>query len=365
MVNEHLSALSLTAEASGHGDNISLGVPPAAFVARRVVVDVPATCANLGPGFDCLALAVHLHNRFEVILHADLKGASGRPQLEIRGDTADIQQLRCDQDNLFLRSFRAVCQRLDIATPPLSARLDVRVPPGRGLGSSATAVVGGILAANTLLGAPLGQHELLELAITCEPGHHADNVAAALLGRLTVTGARDAAGQLVSLALPVPPALRAVLFIPNLSMSTTHSRSLLPATYSCGDATYNTSRVALLLAALQAQRFDLLGTAMEDRFHQPYREQLFPVLGALIDAGCQAGAHGVCLSGSGSSVLALVTQGAEAVCAAMEATASRLGVAGRGLVLDLAREGAIARVSECEDAAVAELELEEGGSGGE
>jgi homoserine kinase len=183
-------------------------------------------------------------------------------------------------------------------------------------------------------------------------------VAAALLGGLVVTGARDGDGRLASLTLPVPSALRAVLFIPESPMSTADSRSLLPATYSCADATYNTSRVALLLAALQRKRFDLLGTAMEDRLHQPYREQLFPALTALIAAGRNAGAHGVCLSGSGSSVLALVTHGAEAVRGALEATASQLGVAGRGLVVDLARDGARARLVE-EDTG-AEVELREG-----
>ncbi len=361
MVNEHFSAPSLTAEANEHSDKDSVRLPSASFVARRVVVDVPATCANLGPGFDCLALALQLHNRFEVTLHADVLDAPVRSHVDIRGVSANVRQLRRDKDNLFLRSFRAICQQVGVDVPPLSARLDVQVPPGRGLGSSATAVVGGILAANTLLGGPLGPDELLELAITCEPGHHADNVAAALLGGLIVTGARDGDGRLMSLSLPLPPTLRAVLFIPELSMSTAHSRSLLPATYSCGDATYNTSRVALLLAALQTQRFELLGTAMEDRFHQPYREQLFPALGALIAAGREAGAHGVCLSGSGSSVLALVTEGAEAVRAAMEATASQLGVAGSGLVLNLAHEGAIARVIGEHDEVQAELKSQEGG----
>lgn len=360
MANEHLGALSLTAEAN-EGDNDSLHQSPAPFVARRVVVEVPATCANLGPGFDCLALALRLSNRFEVTLHDGSLNTSARPQLDIRGTSVNVRQLRRDKDNLFLRSFRAVLQSQGAALPPLSARLDVRVPPGRGLGSSATAVVGGILAANALLGKPLGMDELLELAITCEPGHHGDNVAAALLGGLIVTGARNSDGRLMSLTLPLPSVLRAVLFIPDLAMSTAHSRSLLPATYSCGDATYNTSRVALLLAALQTQRFELLGTAMEDRFHQPYREQLFPALGPLIAAGREAGAHGVCLSGSGSSVLALVTDGAEAVRAAMEAAANRLGVAGSGLVVELAREGALAQVIMDDDDLVAALEPEEGG----
>jgi homoserine kinase len=349
MVNKTISARSLVPRTSTSSNIASQRTPSATFVARRVVVEVPATCANLGPGFDCLALALRLRNRFEVTLHTDTGEAPARPQLEICGAPADVQHLTLDEDNLFVYAFRALCQLRDVMVPPFSARLWVRVPPGRGLGSSATAVVGGILAANALLGGPLGLDELLELAITCEPGHHADNVAAALLGGLVVTGARDGDGRLASLALPVPTTLRAVLFIPEIPMSTTHSRALLPATYSRADATYNTSHVALLLAALQTRRFELLGVAMEDRFHQPYRERLFPALRPMIAAGQEAGAHGVCLSGGGSSVLALVTLGAEAVRGALETTARRLGVAGRGIIVDLSRAGALARLIEVDN----------------
>jgi homoserine kinase len=360
----HLSAGSFEASARARGASDARRPPAASFVARRVVVDVPATCANLGPGFDCLALALRLHNRFEVTLHTDeAQGTPVRPLLQIHGARADVQQLGKDDDNLFLRSFRALCQAVGVAAPPVSARLHVRVPPGRGLGSSATAVVGGILAANIVLGGPLGLDELLELAITCEPGHHPDNVAAALLGGLVVTGARAGDDRLASLTLPIPATLRAVLFVPDLPMSTAHSRAILPATYAREDATYNMSRVALLLAALQTERFELLGTAMEDRLHQPYRQQLFPALGALIAAGRAAGAHGVCLAGSGSAVLALVTDNGAGVRQALEATAQRLGVAGHGLVVELARAGAQARIVQEGDGA--ESAPEEGASDGE
>ncbi len=354
MDKTQLSASSFGASPRARRDSDAPRSPAASFAAHRVVVDVPATCANLGPGFDCLALALRLHNRFVLTLHAEeAQGVPAPPRLEIHGSPADVQQLGQDEDNLFLRSFRALCQAVGVTAPPMSARLHVRVPPGRGLGSSATAVVGGILAAE----------EMLELAITCEPGHHPDNVAAALLGGLVVTGARAGDGRLASLTLPIPATLRAVLFVPDLPMSTAHSRAVLPATYTREDATYNTSRVALLLAALQTERFDLLGTAMEDRLHQPYRQQLFPALGALIAAGREAGAHGVCLAGSGSAVLALVTDDGAGVRRALEGTAQRLGVAGRGLVVDLARAGAQARILQEGDGA--DLEPQEGASDGE
>ena len=317
----------------------------ASFVARRASVRVPATCANLGPGFDCIALALDLYNQFEFTLLDPLANADwGAPEIEVFGGAADIAHLALTQggprENLAVRAFRSVCERRGVALPRLRLRIRVEVPPSRGLGSSATAVVGGLLAANALLGEPLTASELLDLAVACEPGQHGDNVSAALLGGLVVTGARDGDDRLVGLALPVPSALRAVLFIPDMPMSTVHGRALLPAAYERHDVTFNLSRVALLLAALQTGRFELLATAMDDRVHQPYRELIFPAFQALIAAAREAGAHGACLSGGGSSVLALVTEEAGRVQAALEATARHLGVGGRGFAVGVARQGA-------------------------
>lgn len=309
-----------------------------------VTARVPATCANLGPGFDCLGLALDLANEFAITAYPDGVAPTGK-LIEAVGAPADVAQLALDDSNLLLCAFRAVYARLGLHAPTVTARITVRLPPGRGLGSSATAVVGGVLIANTLLGQPLSPAELLEVAIGCEPGGHADNVASALLGGLVVTGARALGGGIQSLALPVPPELRAVLFIPDQPMSTTHGRSLLPAQYDRSDVTFNLSRVALLLAALQSGRFDLLSVAMDDRVHQPYRERLFPALGALIAAGRSAGAHGVCLSGGGSSVLALTTSHAEEVRDALAATARALGVAGYSVIAQISRQGAQAQVT--------------------
>jgi homoserine kinase len=305
-------------------------------------VRVPATCANLGPGFDCLALALALHNEFEAHLLAGDAGA--QPPVVVTGAPVDTSQIATDASNLFVRAFGALCERIGVRPPPLAVQIAVHLPPGRGLGSSATAVVGGILAANALCGDPLSTGELLELAVACEQGGHADNVAAALLGGLVVTGARDAANRLTAISLPVPDALRAVLFIPDTPMSTVQGRALLPVAYPREDVTFNLSRVALLLGALQTERYELLATAMGDRIHQPYRARVFPALDALVAAAQAAGAHGACLSGGGSSVLALATSHTEAIRLAMEARARALGVSGRGLITSIARDGAQATV---------------------
>ncbi len=322
----------------------------APFVGRRAVVTVPATCANLGPGFDCVALALDLRNTFAVSVRPHARGGAepGDCQVELaatRDDTPDLAAIETGADNLFCRAFALVCERMKITPPDLRVRIDAQVPPSRGLGSSATAVVGGLLAANTLLGQPLSLAELLPLAVACEPGGHADNVAAALHGGLVVTGADEQGAGVLSLPLPVPDALRAVVFIPDMPMSTVAGRALLPERYARGDVTFNLSRVALLLGALQTGRYDALGAAMADRVHQPYRERIFPALPALVAAARAAGAHGACLSGGGSSVLALVSADAEQVGTAMARAAEAAGVSGRWVSVALSQRGAVATLS--------------------
>jgi homoserine kinase len=324
--------------------------PPSAgpFLARRAVVEVPATSANLGPGFDCVALALTLRNTFDVTI-APLVSGSHECRVEVTPASDDqprLPDIEQGSDNLFCQAFALLCERQRVAPPDMTVHISAQIPPSRGLGSSATAVVGGLLAANVLLGQPYTTTELVELAILCEPGGHADNVAAALLGGLVVTGARDSAASIVSLTLPVPEALRAVVFIPDAPMSTVAGRALLPERYTRGDVTFNLSRLALLLAALHTGRFDALATAMDDRVHQPYRQQLFPQLHALMAAARAAGAHGACLSGGGSSVLALVSEGAERVRVELAHAAEALGVSGRCIIADIARQGATATLAD-------------------
>lgn len=316
------------------------------FVAWEAVVTAPATCANLGPGFDCVALALDLCNTFTVSVQPREPNATGAGacQVELARDCAaqpELAEIEMDADNLFCRAFRLLCERVGVAPPDLVLRIDARIPPSRGLGSSATAVVGGLLAANALLGEPLDADELLALAIRCEPGGHADNVAATLHGGLVVVGAGERGAGVIALPLPVPRALQAVVFIPDMPMSTVAGRALLPESYPRGDVTFNLSRVALLLGALQTGRFEALGAAMDDRVHQPYRAAIFPALPTLLAAARGAGAHGACLSGGGSSVLALVSAEAKRVAAALADAAAGVGVSGRTLIADISRRGAV------------------------
>jgi homoserine kinase len=297
---------------------------------RRLQVRVPATSANLGPGFDVLGLALDLHNVF-VVETAD------STRIEIKGHAEDLP---LDANNLFYRAFRHLFDLAGEVAPTLSVRMTLNIPPGKGLGSSATAVIGGLVAANEFLGRRLGQAELLSEAVKLEHGGHADNVAPALLGGLVVNVIE--AGKVISVKLPFPTELQAVVFTPDFPMDTVRGRSLMPGKYRTEDAVYNSSRVALFLAAISQGRYDLLGVAMQDRMHQPYRTRIFPLLPALIEAALQAGAHGACLSGGGSSVLALATEHAEKVAQALVDTARASGIDGAAMVTQADEKGATA-----------------------
>ena len=295
-------------------------------------VRVPATAANLGPGFDVLGLALALYNEFTV------RPGDAALRITIEGGATSLPT---GPSNLFYRAFAHLYAQVGQPVPPLDVTMHLRIPPGSGLGSSATAVVGGLLAANAWLGEPLTRAALLPLAVALEHGEHPDNVAPALLGGLVVN---TVVGETVhSVRLPFPDTIKAVVYLPNFTMDTVQGRGLLPAAYPKADVVFSTSRVALLLAALQTGQYGLLGEAMTDRLHQPYRARLFPALPDLLAAARAAGAYGACLSGGGSTVLALTPAGpaCAAVAAAFEQAAGAAGLTGRSAVLDVDHEGAV------------------------
>lgn len=297
---------------------------------QRLQVRVPATSANLGPGFDVLGLALDLHNVFTV-------EATDHTWIEIEGFGDELPH---DETNLFYRAFCYLFDVVSESTPPLSVHMTLNIPPGKGLGSSATAVIGGLVAANEFLGSPFGQVDLLSHAIKLEHGGHADNVAPALLGGLVVNAIEG--GKVISLKLPFPSNLQVVVFVPDFAMDTIQGRDLMPGSYSTQDAVYNSSRVALFVSALSLGRYDLLKVAMQDRMHQPYRSRIFPLMPVLIEAALDAGAHGACLSGGGSSVLALATVNSQQIAQALVDTAHRAGIEGEARVTKVDDNGATA-----------------------
>ena len=246
-------------------------------------------------------------------------------------------RLPTNAENVVVRGVRMAYEAAGRAFRGCAVRCVNRIPAARGLGSSAAAWVGGLVAGNALLGGPLSRDALLVLAARAEG--HPDNVAAALLGGLTVSCADGA--RITTIALPVPPSIRWVALIPEVTSSTAEARAVLPAEVARGDAVFNVQRVALLLAALQAGRPDALATALDDRLHQPYRRRLFPWMEEVAAAARAAGALGCVLSGAGPSLLAVVAGDAEPVARALESASARAGVRGTARALAVDTTGAV------------------------
>lgn len=300
---------------------------------KSVRVRVPATSANLGPGFDALGLALVLHNEVTLEPADDVS-------VTIEGEGAD--RLDRGGENVIVRGARAVYERVGRRFTGLKVSCVNRIPVGRGLGSSAAAWLSGIVGANALLGEPLDRLALLNLAATLEG--HPDNVAAALLGGLTVACWSD--GSVVAVSVPVPREICWVVLIPELEGSTAEARAVLPTSVPRADAVFNVQRIGLFLGGLQAERPDLLAVAMDDRLHQPYRRHLFPWMDAVAQAARAAGALGCVLSGAGPSLLAAAPRSAEAIGQAMERALAQAGFRGTARVLEVDRAGTVWEVRE-------------------
>ncbi len=292
----------------------------------RLEVSVPATSANLGPGFDALGLALDLRTV------ATLELPAANPGVQVIGrDAAILSRTRNLVEDGILHYLMLVGRTL----LPYALMVDNRLPVARGLGGSAAATVAGLALGAAALGHDPSPARLLPLAVAMEG--HGDNVAAALLGGLVVVWGE---GRTIrARSLPVSERLQAVVFIPERASSTKAARAVLPPHVLQADAVYNIARTALLVDALREGRADDLREAMTDRLHQPYR---LPMLShtPLLDAARAAGAHGAALSGAGSTFLALCDANtAAAVAAALADRAAALGVPGETLPLPIDRRG--------------------------
>jgi homoserine kinase len=265
---------------------------------RRIVVEAPATSANLGAGYDCLGLALDLTNVIELEVHSR---RPGEVELVVEGEGDG--ELTADRGNRFIRGVEGALLQA-FGEPPRKAgwRVTMRnsIPLERGLGSSSAAAVAGLVAGNALAGDPLSTGDLLALA--AEIDGHPDNVAAALLGGFVVSAAIDR--RIEAIRFDVPRDLRTVVFIPEVRFRTDEMRAVLPARVPLVDAVSNLSRVAVGVAGIATGRFELLRALTVDRLHERYRARAYPQLPFLVDAARDAGALGACLSGAGSSVIA-------------------------------------------------------------
>ena len=278
-------------------------------------VKAPATTANMGPGYDCLGLALNVWNTFDVEALP-----SGESVVEVTGEGAG--ELCTGRDNLVYRAMEFLFLDAGEDMPPLRIHCDNRIPLARGMGSSAAAIAGGLVAANYLCSQEYTVNDLLEMAATIEG--HPDNVAAAVLGgmQLVIMDQTIAGNRLYTVPVNVPPELHAVVFVPDVRISTEDARSVLPEKVAIADVVHNIGRVGLLVAAMATNHLEYLTIATQDRLHQPYRQPLFPAMKVIFQAALDAGALGVFLSGSGSTVLAL-TKGREMTVAYEMAEAAR------------------------------------------
>jgi homoserine kinase len=295
------------------------------------LVRVPATIANLGPAFDALGIAVSLHNTVEV-------EPSPSAWVEVHGEGEG--ELPLDERNLVYRAAAAAAAAAG-RTGAFHVRCRNEIPLARGLGSSAAAIIGGMVAANTVLGRPLGEDILLRLAVGFEG--HPDNVAPALFGGAVVCGfsGGTAGAGIGYMRLTVGWAAALVVAVPGFPVPTEDARRRLPAVVPFADAAANVARTAALVASLLTGRMEGLAGAMDDALHQPYRGPLVPGMQAVMDAARAAGAYGAALAGSGPSIVAPTpVERAAAVGEAMVRAFGSAGAAARAYTLQVDADGA-------------------------
>ena len=303
---------------------------------RRVAVEVPASSANLGAGYDCVGVALAMVDRIEVEVRGWSRGEIG---LTVEGEGRN--ELAEDRGNRFVQGLEAAMRAARGELPDgVGWRIEMRneIPLARGLGSSAAATVAGVVAANALLGGPLDQDEQLRVATEVEG--HPDNAAAVLLGGFVVSAAT--ADGVAAVRFDAPRDLRAVLFIPDLRLPTDEMRRALPDQIPLADAVANLGAVAVGVAGLATGRTDLLRWLTVDRVHEPYRASVYPQLPRLVAAARDAGALGACLSGAGSSIIAFTDSMADIarIEAAFMAVAADTDLTGRITVVEPRNAGA-------------------------
>jgi len=296
---------------------------------EKVKVRVPASTTNLGPGFDCLGLALKLYNVVEME-----KIEGNELIIEIRGEGED--ELTRDEKNIIFPAAKSVFDRVGEDFSGLRIREVNSIPICKGLGSSGAALLAVTIAANALLEAGLTESEILNLAAQLDG--HPDNVAASLFGGLVVVSPDK--GELKWLKLDIPEGLKVVLTIPEMEVLTENARSILPKNVSFSDAVFSLSRAAILTSSLIKGKWDYLSLATEDKLHQPYRKSFIPGMEEVFKSAKKAGAKGVFLSGAGSGIAAFADEREKEIGEAMQKAFLRKGLKSKVMILEIDTEGA-------------------------
>jgi len=295
----------------------------------KVTVQVPASTANLGPGFDAMGLAIDLWNQ------ASFKLIDKGYVVQADGEGTD--EVPKDEKNYILESFFQLYRHLDEAPPKgVSVRCINRIPLASGMGSSTAALLTGLLAANAMLGAPLDKFDLLDLATSIEG--HPDNIAPALFGGLTIGAIKD--DQKVMMHQYLIPVMPISIVLPDVVLLTEDARALLPEMVPRKDAIFNHSRTPFLIEALRSGNLSLLAEATRDRLHQPYRFSKIPGARRALEVAREAGALGAALSGAGPGLLVFPGETRRDIVAPMLQAFEEAGVNARAFHLASSNHGA-------------------------
>ncbi|QWK18992.1 MAG: homoserine kinase [Hydrogenobacter thermophilus] len=288
-------------------------------------ISVPASTSNLGCGFDAFGLALNLRNEFLVE-----EWESFRVYIEGEGE-----HLPRDENNLFIKAYLKACQRLRVEAKPLKVVQKNRVPTARGLGSSATAIIGGITACEIIHGKSMSHQEKLRIALSLEP--HPDNLTPALVGGFVISLLDE--DKVIYTKLDFPEDIKLVVAVPDFELSTHEARKVLKQMVSLSDAVGNVQRASLMIASLCQKRYELLKEAVKDRLHQPHRAKLIPGFYRVLERAYEEGALAVFLSGAGPSIASFSTENFDSIGEAMVKAFEEEGVSAKYLVLDVSNEG--------------------------
>lgn len=284
-------------------------------------VKVPATSANLGPGFDNVGMALKLYNEFYFV--------------EKRNALIPNEAKMLGKNSLCHQAINNLSKITSVRAPEMEIYIKPNIPKARGLGSSATLTVAGLAAGNELLDTKISIDELLSIATDLEG--HPDNVVPAFLGGLAICILSG--GKIRYLKFMPKEHLKVVVAVPDFELKTSMSRKVLPEEVRHRDAAQNTGRFGLFVAAILTGKYEHLSFAMEDLLHQPYRMQLVPGMKNVMDAALRSGAHGSCLSGAGPAILALCSKDAEIVGDSMKVAWDIFGLKSKIYILDIEKNG--------------------------
>jgi homoserine kinase len=305
----------------------------------RVTISVPATTGNIGPSFDCLGAALTLYNSY--FTFSLLEGSDSLVEITAEGEESN--RVRTDSSNLVYQAFAKFYQAIQRPVPAVHINIRLRIPLTRGLGSSASAIVAGLVGANVLAGSPLTQVEVMQQAIAMEG--FPDNAVPALVGGCRLAVLNRAGGWEIC-EISWHSDIAVIIAIPNFELPTAKARRVLPDQYSRADAVFNIARLGLLLRGLETGNSSWLSEALQDRIHQPYRYGLIPGYKSVQTAALNAGAYGLVISSAGPTLLALTaTSKAEQVRSAIAIAWEQEGIAATAQVVQIDYLGAVVEAS--------------------